>query len=390
MDLRFSSEDIAFRHEVREFLRASLPPDIAAKVRANQCLDRAGIMRWQDILAARGWLATGWPKEYGGPGFSATQRYLFEQEYGALPCPPPVQFGITMAGPVIYTYGSEAQKARFLPPIRENKVWWCQGYSEPGAGSDLAALRTRAVRDREGFVVTGQKIWTTGANWADWMFCLVKTDIAAKPQAAISFLLIDMRSPGIVVRPIRTLDGDCEINEVFLDEVRVPEANLVGEEGRGWTYAKFLLEHERFSMSGAARSRRQLGELRDFVAARGDRAGAVARLAAIDIELRALEMIELRLLSRLNAGGNPGPETSKLKIRGTEIAQAIARLRLDLCGSSALRWDRAAIAGEQPVAPGAQTSATALTTWLNLRKLTIWGGSNEIQRNVLARAVLGL
>ena len=370
MDLRFSAADIAFRLEVREFLRASLPLDIARKVRANEVLEREDILRWQDILSAKGWLATGWPKQYGGPDFTVTQRYLFEQEYGALPCPPPVQFGITMAGPVIYTFGSNAQKARFLPPIRENKVWWCQGYSEPGAGSDLAALRTRAVRDGDAFRVSGQKIWTTGANWADWMFCLVKTDIASKPQAAISFLLIDMRSPGVVVRPIRTLDGDTEINEVFLDDVRVPAENLVGEEGRGWTYAKFLLGHERFSMSGAARSRRQLDELQRDIDECGvdpdckSRVGS--RLAAIDIELRALEMIELRLLSRLNAGSDPGPETSKLKIRGTEISQSISRLRLDVFG------------------------APALATYLNLRKLTIWGGSNEIQRNLLARSVLGL
>jgi alkylation response protein AidB-like acyl-CoA dehydrogenase len=389
MNLAFSAEDEAFRLDVRSYLKANLPADLAAKVRNNQRLRRDDYIRWQDILVRRNWYAVGWPSAYGGPGLSATRRYLFEQEYGALPCPHPCQFGIAMAGPVIYTFGSDAQKQRFLPRILNNQDFWCQGYSEPGAGSDLAALKTSAVRDGAHYVVNGQKIWTTWANWADWMFCLVKTDATVKPQEGISFLLIDMRSPGITVRPILTLDGDAEFNEVFFDDVRVPVENLVGEEGRGWTYAKFLLEHERLSMSGAARSKRALRELRE-ACARALTPIMRDRLARLGVELTALEYMELRLLSRLNAGENPGPEASKLKIRGTEIAQAITRLRIDLMGPDCLPFDAAFLDGEASAPFGADTAAGAVATYLNQRKLTIWGGSNEVQKMILARQVLEL
>lgn len=375
MDLSFSTEDRQFAQHVRDTLTAELPADIAAKVRGNQVLDRQDHIRWQDVLARHGWLAAGWPAQYGGPGFSATHRYLFEQAYGATWAPQPVQFGITMVGPIIYTYGNDDQKARFLPDIRTNRCWWCQGYSEPGAGSDLASLTTTAVRDGDSYVVNGQKTWTTWAHWADWMFCLVKTDTRVKPQTGISFLLIDMKSPGITVRPIRTIDGDTEINEVFLTDVRVPAENLIGQEGAGWTYAKVLLEHERFIMSGAARSRRDLDALADL-----DRAqfagGFSGRIAALDTDLLALEYLELRLLSTLNTGQNPGPRASALKIRGTEIAQAISQLRLDMARVCP--------------APLPDLLANAEAVWLNLRKLTIWGGSNEIQHNVMAKAVLGI
>lgn len=372
MDLAFSAGDQAFFAQVRDTLAREVPPDIAAKVRRNEVLERADYVRWQDVLVRHGWFAAGWPAEYGGPGFSPTRRYLYEQAYGATYAPPPVQFGITMVGPIIFTYGTPAQKERFLPDIRQNRAWWCQGYSEPQAGSDLAALRSFAQRDGDSYVVNGQKIWTTWAQWADWMFCLVKTDRSVKPQAGISFLLIDMKSPGITVRPIRTIDGDAEVNEVFLDNVRVPAENLIGEEGGGWTYAKVLLEHERFIMSGAARSRRDLEALRVL-----DAGGAFAdRIARLDTDLLALEYLELRLLSTMNAGQNPGPRASALKIRGTEIAQTISRLRLDMARATR--------------GPLPDVLHNAEEMWLNLRKLTIWGGSNEIQRNVMAKAVLGL
>ncbi len=386
MDLAFSADDRAFYDRVRDTLSAGLPADIERKERLGQRLNREDMLRWQDVLAEQNWLAAGWPAEYGGPGFDATRRYLFEQAYGSIYAPPPVQFGITMVGPIIYTYGSPEQKERFLPDIRTNKVWWCQGYSEPGAGSDLASLKTRAVRDGDHYVVNGQKTWTTWAHWADWMFCLVKTDTNVKPQAGISFLLIDMKTPGITVRPIKTIDGDYEVNEVFLENVRVPVENLIGEEGAGWGYGKALLEHERFIMSGSARSRRNLKTLREEV---GRNSPFDREFARIGVELRALEYLELRLLSTMNAGGNPGPRASALKIRGTEIAQAITRLRLEIFGPSAAAVSQAFMEAEGP-AFGPDHMGFAMPAYLNLRKLTIWGGSNEIQRMVMSKAVLGL
>lgn len=390
MDLRFSNEDKAFARAFRSYLSENLPDTLAHKVRYNQRLTRQDYVQWQDVLAAANWYAIGWPKEAGGPGLTPTQRYLFDREYGTLPCPHPCQFGIAMAGPVIYTFGTIEQKSRFLPGIRENRDFWCQGYSEPGAGSDLAALRTTATRDGDTYVVNGQKIWTTWANWADWMFCLVKTDLTVKPQLGISFLLVDMRTPGITVRPIRTLDGDAEFNEVFFDNVRVPAENMIGREGEGWTFAKFLLEHERFSMSGSARSKRILKELQEDAVALG-REGDVFiadRLTRLEVELLALEYMELRLLARSMAGDNLGPEASKLKIRGTEIAQALSRLRIDIHGGACLSWSEAFLDGlaasENPQAAG------AIATYLNQRKLSIWGGSNEIQRMILAKQILGL
>lgn len=380
MDLALSPDDAAFAAHVRARLASHLPADIEARVRRNLPPSREDMLRWQDGLAAEGWLAAGWPAEHGGPGFSPVRRYLFEREYGSIFAPPPVQFGITMVGPVIFTHGTPEQCNRFLPDIRENRAWWCQGYSEPGAGSDLAALRTRAERRGDIYVVNGQKTWTTWAQWADWMFCLVRTATGSRPQAGISFLLIDMKSPGITVRPIRTIDGDTEINEVFLENVEVPATNLIGTEGEGWGLAKVLLEHERFIMSNAARSRRDLEALRALLP---DDPTLAGRLAALDVELLALEYLEMQLLSTLAAGKNPGPKTSALKIRGTEISQAIARLRLDI--ATFLAPDAAALR-QAPL----DVLDNALETWLNLRKITIWGGSNEIQRNVMARAVLNL
>lgn len=390
MDLRFSSEDRQFAETVRTYLSQNLPDELARKVRYNQRLTREDYVQWQDILAAANWYAIGWPAEHGGPALTPTQRYLFDREYGALPCPRPSQFGIAMAGPVIYTFGTDEQKSRFLPGIRENRDFWCQGYSEPGAGSDLAALKTSAVRDGDDYVINGQKIWTTWANWADWMFCLVKTDANVKPQLGISFLLVDMKTPGITVNPIKTLDGDVEFNEVFFDNVRVPAENMIGQEGEGWTFAKFLLEHERFSMSGSAFSKRVLGELQEDAVALGrfDDPFIADRFTRLEVELLALEYMELRMLARSISDDNLGPEASKLKIRGTEIAQALTQLRIDIHQEAALFSSDAFLDGQTDA--DNPSAAGAIASYLNQRKLTIWGGSNEIQRMILAKQILGL
>lgn len=390
MALKISSEDCAFAEDARAWLTANLPPELAYKVRHNIRLSRADLVGWQQKLAERNWYAIGWSRQMGGPGLSPVRRYLFERVYGSLPAPHPCQFGISMAGPVIHRFGNDAQRAHFLPDIRENRTFWCQGYSEPGAGSDLAALTTSARREGDVYVVNGQKIWTTWAHWADWMFALVRTSKEDRPQKGISFLVLDMQTPGITVRPIRTLDGEAEFNEVFFDNVRVPVENLVGAEGEGWGYGKFLLEYERFSMSGAARSRRILGEIREDAEQMGRITDPlfVDRMTRIEISLLALEEMEAALLGAAEAGGKPGPEASRLKIRGTEIAQALSRLRLDLFGRRSLPFDAAFLEGQgntdDPQAAG------AMATWLNLRKLTIWGGSNEVQRMILAKQVLGL
>jgi alkylation response protein AidB-like acyl-CoA dehydrogenase len=390
MGLQITDADRAFAADARAYLRANLPEALAYKVRHNIRLTKEDLTGWQEVLAARNWYAIGWSKEMGGAGLTPVQRYLFEQEYGAICAPHPCQFGIAMAGPVIYSFGNDEQRARFLPDIRENRTFWCQGYSEPGAGSDLASLATSAVRDGDHYVVNGQKIWTTWAQWADWIFCLVRTHKGERPQQGISFLLIDMRTPGITVRPIRTLDGEAEFNEVFFNDVRVPVENLIGTEGEGWGYGKYLLEYERFSMSGAARSKRILGELKEDAARLGVANDPLLqdRMTRIEIQRLALEHMELKLLSQSEAGENPGPEASKLKIRGTEIAQALAQLRLDILGSQVLPYSEAFLDGEADAEYPAAAGAAA--AWLNLRKLTIWGGSNEIQRMILAKQVLGL
>ena len=390
MSLTITAEDRAFADEAAGWLRANLPEELARKVRHNVRLTRDDLVGWQDRLASRNWYAIGWGADMGGPGLTPVRRYLFDRAYGAVPAPHPCQFGISMAGPVIHAFGTAAQKARFLPDIRENRTFWCQGYSEPGAGSDLAALTTAARREGGHYIVNGQKIWTTWAHWADWIFCLVRTSAGGRPQEGISFLLIDMKTPGITVRPIHTLDGEAEFNEVFFNDVRVPAENLVGDEGGGWGIAKFLLEYERFSMSGAARSRRILGEIREDAAAAGRLGDPVFldRLTALDIRLLALEHMELALIEADLSGASPGAEASRLKIRGTEIAQALSRLRLDLMAQRALVHDEAFLEGLSPAADPA--AGGAMAAWLNLRKVSIWGGSNEIQRMILAKQTLDL
>jgi len=397
---RFTAAEERFRLEVREFITASLPADLRRKVELGERLERADFVRWQDILAARGWYAYSWPAQWGGPGWTPVQRYLFQQEYGAQPCPPLVQFGVNMVGPVLYTFGSDAQQRRFLPDIAASRQWWCQGFSEPEAGSDLAALKTTAVLDGDEYVVSGQKIWTTWAHWADWMFALVRTSREERPQQGISFLLIDMRSAGLRVRPIRTFDGDCEVNEVFFDEVRVPVDQLVGPEGTGWSYAKFLLEHERFVISGLARSRRLLGRIKTLAERMEDRPGTRVidnpdvriRFADLETQIEALQYTELRYLSAAASGGSPGYMVSLLKIRGTEIEQAISELAVDCFGPHAIPLDQDSLAGRggdaEPLGP--EFAAAVGPLYCNLRKVSIWGGSNEIQRNVLARHALGI
>ena len=387
MDLNFSADEIGFREEVRAFVDANLPGDIRDRMRRGDESHLAeDVRRWQRILFERGWGAAMWPSEFGGTGWDKTRQYLFDIECIAADAPIQLPFGLKMVAPVIMRYGSQAQKARFLPRILDASDWWCQGYSEPGSGSDLASLKTRAQRDGDHFVVNGQKAWNTLGQHADWIFCLVRTDAAAKPQRGISFLLIDMKTPGIRVQPTRLLDGRHEVNEIFFDDVRVPAENLVGDENAGWTYAKFLLGHERTNIAGIGDSRRELARLKRM-ASEAMRNGAAllddpifaTRIAQLTLELKALEVTNLRVIFAEARQQSPGPEASMLKIRGTEILQRISELQVEALGSRALRFDGD---GEDVPRVAAQ--------YMNLRKLSIYGGSNEIQRNIIAQMVLQL
>ena len=392
MDTRFSDEDKAFRAEVRAFLQQAWTPELAARIDDDATYPQA-IVEWQRRLYERGWVAPGWPEAHGGCEWTATQRYLYELERSAIGAPEVLPFGIKMVGPVILKFGSAEQQARFLPRILRAEDWWCQGYSEPGAGSDLAALKTRADRAGDHYVVNGSKIWTTYAQHADWMFCLVRTEAAARCQDGIGFLLIDMKSPGIRVRPIVSIDGVHSLNEVFFDDVRVPVQNLIGEEGKGWTYAKSLLAHERTAIAGVGDSRRRLRRLREL--ARRETEGGrpllddplwQARLADLEIELMALETMELRALWQACKGQGPGAESSLLKIKGSEVQQAIQRLMMDLAGLYG-----AVLQGELGAAAvGHDFGDEARRAFLYGRASTIYGGSNEVQKNITAKAVLGL
>ena len=396
MDLNFSPDDDAFRQEVRAFIRDHYPPEMRV---ANPYTDltRRQMLLWHRTLHKKGWIAPSWPKEFGGTGWSITQRYIWEQEVAAADTFPPLPFGLTMVGPVIYTFGTARQRERFLPPILSGDHWWCQGYSEPGAGSDLASLRTRAVRDGDHYIVNGHKTWTTLAQHADWIFCLVRTDPNAKLQEGISFLLIDMRSPGVNVRPIITIDGVHEVNDVFLDDVRVPLENRIGEENRGWDYAKFLLGHERTSMAATARSRGRLEQLK-LIAANEVSSGRpliegdvfARQVARIEIELTALEITELRALSAASRGEQSGAQASLFKIKGTEIQQRLTELALEAVGNYALVNRPTLGHGNNHSLPGPEYSHLVTEDYLNTRKKSIYGGSNEIQRNIIAKAVLDL
>lgn len=398
MNLDFSAEELAFREEVRTFITANYPEQLRRKQENGEELGKQDFLAWHRVLARQGWVAPAWPAEYGGPGWSAVQRYIFSEELARADAVPILPFGIAMVGPVIYTFGTPEQKARFLPPTLSGDIWWCQGYSEPGAGSDLASLSTRAERDGDCYVVNGQKTWTTLAQHADWGFFLVRTDSTAKPQEAISFLLIDMKSPGVTVRPIITLDGAHEVNEVWLENVRVPADQRVFGENKGWTCAKFLLAHERAGIAGVARSKRGVERVRS-IAASELRDGRPLiedpvfgrKIAQLEIDLLSLEYTELRTLARENAGQGPGPESSALKIKGTEIQQRITELALeavDLYGEPYFRGLPPPGGNQPPVGP--DYARRAAPTYFNIRKTSIYGGSNEIQRNIIAKMVLGL
>ncbi|SFD95709.1 acyl-CoA dehydrogenase family protein [Massilia yuzhufengensis] len=400
MDLHYSDEDLAFRDQVRAFLDSHLPKDLQAKVLKHLRLSKDDFVRWHRILAERGWVAPGWPAEFGGPGWTPLQRHIFEEECARAGTPRIMPFGIDMVAPVIMAFGSQQQKDYFLPRILSCEDWWCQGYSEPGAGSDLASLKTTAVRatDAEGehYIVNGQKTWTTLAQHADMIFCLVRTDTSVRKQEGISFLLVDMHAPGVTVRPIIMLDEDHEVNEVFFDNVRVPLANLVGEENRGWTYAKYLLGHERTGIAAVGRSKRELAFLKRL-ARREQKNGRplledplfAAKVAELEIELMALEMTVLRVLAK--AGKAPGPEASVLKVRGTDIQQALTELMLEAAGPMALPFDAAYLEGEHAHSSGGDDDAAPLASYyFNYRKTSIYGGSNEIQRGIITQMILGL
>ncbi|QTP56560.1 pimeloyl-CoA dehydrogenase large subunit [Billgrantia sulfidoxydans] len=398
MNIHFTEQELAFREEVRAFLKAELPADIAAKVRLGKKLTKQDHQRWQAILHRRGWYAANWPLEHGGTGWGVVEKHLFEEECAAAGAPRLISFGVNMVAPVIIRFGTPEQQAHYLPRILDGSDWWCQGYSEPGAGSDLASVKTRAVRDGNHYVVNGQKTWTTLGQYANRIFCLVRTDPEAKPQAGISFLLIDMDSPGISVRPIITLDGAHEVNEVFFDDVRVPLENRVGEENDGWTCAKYLLTHERTGQAGVGISKAALAHLK-AIARHEVIDGRPAledpllrqRIAEVEMRLMAVEMSTLRILARAQAGGTPGTESSILKITGSEIRQAISDLARRVLGPHALPFLADEMVLEHEGEPlHADYSVTPAAQYLNLRKLSIYGGSNEIQKNILAKAQLGL
>jgi pimeloyl-CoA dehydrogenase large subunit len=399
MDLRFTPEENAFRDEVRTFLRAALPESIRRKMIEGRRLAKEDLVGWQRILNAKGWAVPHWPVEWGGTNWSPVRQYIYREELQQAPAPDPLPFGVNMVGPVIIAFGSEAQKRRHLPRIANLDDWWCQGFSEPGAGSDLASLKTAARREGDHYVVNGQKTWTTLAQYADWMFCLARTDQAAKKQDGISFLLIDMKTPGITVRPITTIDGGQEVNEVFFDDVRVPIDNRVGEENRGWDYAKFLLGNERSGIARVGVSKARVRRLREIAALErvGDKPLIEderfrVKIAAIEVELKALEMTQLRVVAAERRGNRPDPASSILKIKGSEIQQAISELLLEAIGPYA-------VAGEAPheedegwnEPPVGHDWATGLAPhYFNMRKVSIYGGSNEIQKNIIAKAILGL
>ena len=392
MDTAFAPEDLAFRDEVRAFFAEAYDDELQARM-ASPDTFRAAIIDWQKRLYEKGWIAPNWPTQYGGTGWDATRQFIFESERAAAGIRDVVPFGLKMVGHVIYTFGSEEQKERFLPPILKSDHWWCQGYSEPGAGSDLAALKTRAVLEGDEYVVTGAKIWTTYAQYADWIFCLVRTNTEVKKQDGISFLLIDMKSPGVKVNPIVSIDNHHSLNEVEFNDVRVPVANRIGEQDKGWTYAKALLAHERTAIAEVADSKRKLAEVKEF--ARQEVNGGQSllaeplfqkRLSDIEIDLMALEFTELRVLASVAAGGSPGAESSLLKIKGTEIQQAVQELRMDV----AAYYQGVLPTDLNPEQLGHAFGSEARQAYMYGRASTIYGGSNEVQKNIIAKAVLGL
>ena len=398
MNIHFTPEEQAFRQEVQAFLRSNLPEDLARKVRLGRRLAKSDHQRWQKILSEQGWYAVNWPVEHGGTGWSVVQKHIFDEECAAAGAPRIISFGVNMVAPVIIKFGTPAQKDYYLPRILSGEDWWCQGYSEPGAGSDLASLKTRAQREGDHYVVNGQKTWTTLGQHANRIFCLVRTDPGAKKQEGISFLLIDMDTPGITVRPIITLDGEHEVNEVFFDNVRVPVENLVGEENRGWTCAKYLLTHERTGQAGIGLSKAALEQLKRIAMAETVHGRPLiedpmfrARIAEVEMRLMAVEMSTLRILAATRDGGVPGAESSLLKIQGSEIRQAITNLMRKALGPNALPFLEHELEPDFDGDPLYQDySAAPASQYFNMRKLSIYGGSNEIQKNIIAKMVLEL
>src|SRR4026208_2557201 len=393
MDLSYNAEELAFRDEVRGWLRSNLPAELRQKVESYQELSKEDLLRWHRILADKGWVAPDWSKEWGGTDWTVTQRYIFEEECGFAATPPLVAFSLRMCAPVLLRFGTDAQKQKFLPRIYKGEDFWCQGYSEPGSGSDLASLKTKAVTQDGHYVVTGQKIWTTLAHYADWIFCLVRTDGSKeKRQDGISFLLIDIKTPGITVRPIILMDGGHETNEVFFDDVKVPVENLVHEEGKGWTVAKYLLGYERMGTGRIGASKREAHKLTEGGGEQMKDGRPIMedprfrdRLTRVEVELMALEITNLRFLDQMRRSGRPpGADVSMLKIKGTEIQQSITELMMQAAGPLAQAF--------RPVDAMDFDHFTARLAprYCNLRKATIYAGSNEIQRNIIAKATLGL
>ncbi|HMR69623.1 MAG TPA: acyl-CoA dehydrogenase family protein [Rubrivivax sp.] len=399
MDLNFTPQEQAFREEIRAWVRANLPADISHKVHNALRLTRDDMQRWARILGKKGWLAWGWPEKFGGPGWNAVQKHLFEEECALAGAPRVVPFGPVMVAPVIMAFGSPEQQQRFLPGIASGEVWWSQGYSEPGSGSDLASLKTRAERRGDTYIVNGQKTWTTLGQYGEWIFCLVRTSTEGKPQTGISFLLIDMKSPGITVKPIVLLDGEPEVNEVFFDDVEVPAENLIGEENKGWTYAKHLLAHERTNIADVNRAKRELERLKRIAKAEGvwDDRRLRDQIALLEVDIVALEMLVLRVLSAEKSGKQSLDIAGLLKIRGSEIQQRYTELMMLAAGPYSLPFVREAMdagwQGDQALGGlwpgGAAHCAPLAATYFNYRKTTIYGGSNEVQRNIVAQTVLG-
>lgn len=395
MDLSFTQEEQAFQLEVRQFLRDNLPEDIARKVRQNETIGKEDQERWQAILSAQGWLAVAWPVEHGGAGWGPVRQHIFEMECADAYAPRIIPFGLNMLAPVLMKFGTAEQCSSILPRILSGEDWWCQGYSEPGAGSDLASLRTRAVLDGDSYIINGQKTWTTLAQHANRMFCLVRTSTEGKPQEGISFVYFDMDQPGVDVQPIRLIEGGHEVNNVFLEDVRVPVSQRVGAENQGWAIAKYLLSHERTGIAGVGSSLRLLKDIRQLASQIMRNGKALiedtlfaARLAEIEIDLEAMRVTNLRMLAKAEASGSPGPEASMLKIKGTIIRQSLDDLARRALGPAGAALADSSLSGNLALVP--EAAARNAESYFNDRKLSIFGGSNEIQRGILAKHVLGL
>lgn len=399
MDLNFSDDDKAFREEVRAFIHEKLPADIKRKSQLGVAFTKDDHVTWQKILCAQGWIAPNWPVEHGGTGWTPTRKHIFDEETGYGCAPRVIPFGISMIGPVLIQFGNDEQKKTYLPRILASDDWWCQGYSEPGSGSDLASLKTRADLDGDHYVINGQKIWTTLAQYADMMFCLVRTSAEGKKQEGITFIVFPMTTPGIRVEPIITVEGHHAVNQVFLEDVRVPVENVIGKVGQGWTIAKFLLGHERTGIAGIGQSKQQLKKLKNIASQQESDGRSLMedprfrdKVSEIEVDLMALEYTNLRILSAESAGKGPGPEASMLKIKGTLIQQRLSELMREAVGYRAFPYDHQAMlegwGNRESIGP--DYAAFLAPHYFGWRKSSIYGGSNEVQRNIIAKAVLGL